>query len=221
MRPPFVHTLDSLPRTIPVFPLPGAIVLPKGRLPLNIFEPRYLAMVLAALGEGRIIGMVQPEHDGPGGDAGTGPLHRVGCAGRIASYSETDDGRMLIVLAGACRFQVVEEMPLDSSGFRRVSVDYEPFADDLGPMQAAGDEERLLHALDAYVTRTKLSVDQEVLKGLPFAALQITLAMILPFDPLEKQSLLEARDAETRYETLLALMNMSGFDGDGSPARTQ
>jgi Lon protease-like protein len=127
---PFHPRLADLPTEIAVFPLTGALLLPRGRLPLNIFEPRYLAMTMDALGQGRLFGMVQPDARGKSGSQGPG-LYRIGCLGRLSSFSETDDGRLLITLIGVTRFRIAEELPLAQGGYRRVRADYTDFVTDL------------------------------------------------------------------------------------------
>ena len=143
-------TLDTLPATLPIFPLAGVLLLPHGQLPLNIFEPRYLAMVSEAMSGARLIGMVQPVR--PEDEGGEAPaVYGTGCAGRITGFEETDDGRFLITLTGLCRFDIAEELPLDESGFRPVRADYSRFAADLDePAACRVNRDRLLMALDAF-----------------------------------------------------------------------
>src|SRR4051812_49374614 len=138
----------QLPTEFPIFPLPGAVLLPGGKLPLNIFEPRYLSMVEDALGEGRMLAMVQP--DPARGPTPTGPaVYRVGCLGRISSFSETDDGRFLITLTGVTRYQIVVELEM-RRGYRRVRADLSAFAADLEPETDGIERRALLDALRAY-----------------------------------------------------------------------
>ena len=154
--PAFEPRPEDLPRDFPVFPLPGALLLPRGKLPLNIFEPRYLAMTEDALGAGRVFGMIQPDPRLPEGPNGPG-LYRVGCLGRLVSFSETDDGRYLITLLGLSRFAVSEELPM-RRGYRRVQADFSPFLADLAAVAdaAAGyDRAALLQALRAYFGRRR------------------------------------------------------------------
>ena len=207
-RRPFDPAFAALPRTIPVFPLPGVLLLPDGRLPLNVFEPRYLNMVQDALAGDRIIGMIQPQ----GEERPDGPppaLWRTGCAGRIVAFSETDDGRYLITLAGLCRFAVGDEVPT-TRGYRRVIADWAPFADDMedGPAPVL-DRTRLLQAIEAYFKAEGLSADWDTIKNTPDDRLVVALSMVCPFGPSEKQALLEASDATQRGETLIALMEMA------------
>lgn len=206
----------DLPDTIPIFPLPGALLLPGGRLPLNIFEPRYLAMVEDALGSGRMFGMIQPDPTLPPARDGSGPgLYRVGCLGRLASFAETDDGRFLITLGGVARFRVVEELAL-RRGYRRVRADYAGFAADLREEPAPLDRPGLVGALRGYFRARGIEANWEAVEQTPDAMLVTTLAMVCPFEPAEKQALLEAADAAERARRLVALLQM-GAHGDGAP----
>src|SRR5579862_6683523 len=204
-----------LPQVLPIFPLTGVLLLPRGRLPLNIFEPRYLAMTSDALGGERLIGMVQPsepQNDGRGGGGISPALYPVGCAGRMTQFSETDDGRYLITLTGVSRFRVVEELPL-LSGYRRVVPDWRPFA---GDRNAAGDlgfdRERLLRGLRSYFAQRQISADFDAIDKAPGEYLVTSLAMACPFAPSEKQALLEAVDLDTRAELLTALVEMAAIE---------
>jgi Lon protease-like protein len=202
------HTPADLAQTIPVFPLSGALLLPKAELPLNIFEPRYLAMVNHALAHDRLIGIIQPA---AGHEAETAPpLMKVGCAGRIVSYAETPDGRMLITLAGVCRFQVVKE-PAVATPFRQLSVNYHPYAVDLASDAGAGEVNRpaLLKAFRDYLTANNMKADWREVDDAPTDILVNTLSLLAPYDPQEKQALLEAPDLKTRAEVLVALTEMA------------
>lgn len=206
--------LADLPETLPVFPLADALLLPRGRLPLNIFEPRYLAMFDDALKTGRrLIGMIQPadEADPPA-------LRRVGCAGRIVSFSETEDGRYLIVLAGICRFAPQEELD-GFTPYRRVRPDWSPWAADLGPHapDEGFDRAAFLLLLKRYFTAAGLSTDWDSLKEADEEMLINSLAMLCPFSAEEKQALLEAELLGDRRASLTALMEFAvashGEDG--------
>lgn len=207
--PPFHPRLADLPEEIAVFPLPGALLLPQGRLPLNIFEPRYLAMTLDALANGRMFGMVQP--DGRGAKDASGPgLYRVGCLGRLSSFSETEDGRLLITLTGLIRFRIAEELPLAEAGYRRVRADYADFAADLA-MEAeppALDRAELLAALRPYFRARGIEANWEAVEQTADAMLVTTLSMVCPFEVPEKQALLEAPDGMERARMLVTLMRM-------------
>ena len=201
------HSIDDLPQTLGIFPLTGVLLLPRGALPLNVFEPRYLALVEAALSGSRLIGMIQPvEHE----DKALKPaLSAIGCAGRITAYRETDDNRYLITLTGICRFRVASELATDQP-FRQVTADYAPFAGDL----VEGDDsefprERMLAALQEYLTRRELKADWRSVMNAPAETLVNALAMLCPFEPAEKQALLEAPGWQERVHTLLALLEMA------------
>ena len=220
---PFEPSFEQLPDTLPIFPLSGVLLLPGGKLPLNVFEPRYLAMVFEALAGHRMIGMVQPLQ--PGGYAGDGmptddgrpKVHRVGCAGRIVSFNETEDGRLLLALSGVCRFEIVRELDLAQGGYRRVSTVFSPYRTDLdhadpddgGPIEL--DRERLVAALAAFFRSRKLSTDWDAIKKADDANLVSSLSMVLPFGPSEKQALLEADTATARAKLLVAFLEMNAF----------
>lgn len=218
--PAFHPRLADLPEEIAVFPLSGALLLPRGRLPLNIFEPRYLAMTLDSLARGRMFGMMQPDTHLPRGE--TGPaLYRVGCLGRLCSFSETEDGRLLITLAGMIRFRVVEELPPAPGGYRRVRADYAAFADDLavqdGP--APYDKAELLAALRAYFHARRIEANWDAVEQSADAMLVTTLSMVCPFEAAEKQALLEAPDCAERARMLVALMRMGAAANAPSEGR--
>ena len=208
-RNPFAPGLEDMPACIPVFPLPGVLLLPGGKLPLNIFEPRYLAMTQDALGTDRLIGMIQPQEDE---ETGSPCLHRTGCVGRITSFSEADDGRLLITLTGIARFHVEQE--LDSrSGYRRVVADWCGFADDFkASAHLVPDRTRLMPGLKNYFARHGMRADWESIEKAEDRQLLTTLAMVCPFGSLEKQALLEAPTLQERGETMLTLLEMSLHD---------
>ncbi|MHC3126317.1 peptidase S16 [Brevundimonas sp. GN22] len=216
----YVRSSD-LPQVIPVFPLPGAIILPRGQLPLNIFEPRYLNMIDDAMAGERLIGMIQtagPLSERP-------PLVRVGCAGRITSFAETSDGRYLITLTGISRFRIATELQV-TTPYRQVRADFEPYADDLeGPDAFEGlDRERFLDALAPYLAARGLDIDWDTAKAAPAEALINSLSMGLPFEPAEKQALVEAPDLRDRCEVLTALLQIDGAGGasdEDTPPRVQ
>ncbi|MFO1081317.1 MAG: LON peptidase substrate-binding domain-containing protein [Reyranellaceae bacterium] len=227
-RSPFEPSFEQLPETLPIFPLSGVLLLPGGRLPLNIFEPRYLAMVFDALAGSRLIGMVQPVQ--PGGFAGDGlptsggppPVHRIGCAGRIVSFSETDDGRLMLTLSGVCRFETARELDPAHGGYRRVSSVFSPFRGDLDHADETVelDRERLMAALSAFFRSRNLSTDWEAVKKAADANLVTSLSMVLPFGPAEKQALLEAKDSAARAKLLIAFLEMNAYgSAEASPKR--
>ena len=219
---PFEPSFEQLPDTLPIFPLSGVLLLPGGRLPLNVFEPRYLAMVFDALAGHRMIGMVQPggfAGDGLPADDGPPKIRGVGCAGRIVSFNETEDGRLMLVLAGVCRFQVGRELDLAQGGYRRVSALFSPYRADLDhadePVEL--DRERLMTALAAFFRGRNLSADWEAVKKTADHNLVTSLSMMLPFDPTEKEALLEAADSTARAKLLIGLLEMAAF---GPPTET-
>jgi Lon protease-like protein len=217
MPGPFDPDFESLPSVLPIFPLPGALVLPGGRLPLNIFEPRYLAMVSDALAAPRMIGMVQPCEAGP--DPGAAAIYGAGCAGRLISFSEAEDGRYLVVLAGLIRFDVAEELAM-KNGYRRIRPDYSRFAGDLlegdgEALEAPFDRPRLVAALRDYFAARGLEGDFESINDAEDFALVTSLAMACPFDPQEKQALLEAISLAERAETITTIMELASL-GEGT-----
>jgi uncharacterized protein len=197
---------SDLPHVVPVFPLPGALLLPRGQMPLNIFEPRYLAMVDDALADRhRLIGMIQPDPAHPGSEEKP-HLYKIGCVGRITQLAESGDGRYLIELTGISRFRVVEELHV-LTPYRQCNVDYLPFADDFVARKGedAVDREALLKALNDFLTANKLKADWEGIEKAPNEALVNALAMMSPYGSAEKQALLEAPDLKTRAEILVAV----------------
>lgn len=211
-RTRFDPAFRDLPATLPVFPLPGVLLLPGGRLPLNVFEPRYLNMVADALKGSRLIGMVQPAE--PVADPSHPALQRVGCAGRIVSFSETDDGRYLIVLTGVCRFEIAAELPLES-GYRPVRADWSRFRHDLGEEdESAIDRPRFLAAVERYLKAKEVKADWEAIREADLAALVTSLAMNCPFGAMEKQALLEAPDLAARAASMIAILEMAALSGD-------
>jgi uncharacterized protein len=204
-------TADSLPRRIPVFPLSGALLLPRAQLPLNIFEPRYLAMVDDALSGHRIIGMIQPEEE----QAGTGPsaspsLFPTGCAGRLTAYAETPDDRMLITLTGIARFRVIEEIAT-TRPYRLVEADYVSFTDDfvsnLGEDQV--DRPALLKAFRDFLDAHNMGADWDEVAEASSETLVNTFSILSPFSPIEKQALLEAADLKALADMLIALTEIA------------
>lgn len=207
---PFTPTFDCLPETIPIFPLTGVLLLPGGRLPLNVFEPRYLAMTEDALRSDRLIGMIQPQDFS---DGAAPPVFSTGCAGRITSFSETDDGRYLITLIGLCRFSVVAELPIQRCGYRRVVVDWSAYRADMEEVFACElDRKSLIPMLQAYFRRQGLSANWEAIESTPDEKLVTTLAMICPFEATDKQALLEAATASDRARIMMALMQLAVLD---------
>jgi uncharacterized protein len=197
----------ALPTILPIFPLTGVLLLPRGRLPLNIFEPRYLAMTRDALAGERLIGMVQPSD--PRASGSDPPVYPTGCAGRITSFSETEDGRFLITLTGTCRFRIREELPL-LDGYRRIVPEWREFARDLESGDEPGfDRDRLMRSLRAYFQQHQISADWDAVTSVPGERLVTSIAMICPFEPSEKQALLEAPDLDERARLLTAIVEMA------------
>lgn len=210
----------DLPEVIPVFPLPGALLLPRSRLPLHLFEPRYLAMMEDALKTPqRLIGMVQPNKV-PGRE-GHG-LHTIGCAGRVTQFSETEDGRYMITLAGISRFRVLEEVE-GFTPYRRVKACWKGFGRDLGPEEedTAFDREKFLRTLSQYFDARELETDWESLQEADDELLINSLSMLLGFDAEDKQALLEAPSLSTRRETLMTLIEYALRGGGGDQELVQ
>ena len=209
---------EDLPAEFAVFPLPGALLLPRGQLPLNIFERRYVAMVEDALAHGRMFAMIQPDASAP--ETPHGPaLHRIGCLGRLSSFTETDDGRLLITLNGLARFSIASEIDM-RRGYRRVIGDFSRFRADMHPPgdgagDSALDREGLLAALRGYFTHRGVDPNWDAINRLTDDALVVTLAMVCPFEPIEKQALLEAFTEAERADTLLALLRMGAAEEPG------
>lgn len=197
--------VSELPGMIPVFPLPGALLLPRARLPLHLFEPRYLQMLEDALKTpARLIGMVQPNVR-PNGDQDA--LHRIGCAGRVTQFSETEDGRYMITLSGISRFRLGSEVE-GFTPYRRFDVDWDGFDRDQGGPEhdQSFDRDSFLALLDRYFAARDLSADWDTLKDADNELLINSLSMLLDFEPEEKQVLLEAPSLSTRRETLVTLI---------------
>jgi Lon protease-like protein len=207
----------DLPEVLPVFPLPGALLLPRGQLPLNIFEPRYLAMIDDSLRDGhRLIGMIQPDAAHPGNE--TKPhLYKIGCVGRMTQIAETGDGRYVLQLTGVARFRIEEELSV-STAYRQCRVSYQPYLDDFTARKGedAVDRPRLLEALSAFLKANDLKADWDGIEKAPNEALVNALAMMSPYGPAEKQALLEAADLKTRAEILVALTEMELAKTDSS-----
>ena len=194
-------TFDTLPSEIPIFPLDGVLLLPRGQLPLNIFEPRYLAMIDEAMRGNRLIGMIQPKEDGT--------LHAVGCAGRIFSYHETQDGRIEVVLNGICRFKIREELA-QKDGYRRVSADWSAYAHDMEPMGCLDiDRAAFSKRLKTYFDQQGFDCSWEAIEKASDEKLITCLAMVCPFEAKEKQALLEAGCCRERAKLFMTLLEMS------------
>ncbi len=211
-RGAFLPDFADLPRVIPIFPLPGVLLLPGGHLPLNIFEPRYLAMVRDAISGERMIGMIQPCEDAS--DVGAAKVYETGCAGRITAFSETADGRFLITLTGVIRFDVERELP-PIDGYRRVAAAYGRFRGDLEAEVGDIDRDRLLETLGCYFDANGIEGDWKAIEETGDEALVTSLAMFCTFAAPEKQALLEAMTLSDRVRTVTAIMEMAVHEPSG------
>lgn len=206
--------LENLATEFAIFPLPGALMLPRGKLPLNIFERRYLAMFEDCMSEGRVVGMIQPDELRPATPSGPA-LYKVGCLGRLSSFSEADDGRMLVTLTGLIRFTVKVELEM-RRGYRRVRAELARFRADLDEVPPSNDLDRdgLVEALRAYFAARGFDANWDAIDEMPDEALVSTLSMVCPFDPAEKQALLEASNTPDRASTLLTLLRMGAHTAE-------
>lgn len=202
------------PEVLPIFPLPGALLLPRGQMPLNIFEPRYVAMIDDAMRSDRLIGMIQPDSEG---DSGAAPskLFKVGCAGRITQLAESGDGRYLLTLTGLARFRVIEELSTTTT-YRQVRADFAGFENDFTARFGEDDVDRdgVIEALRQFVKVMEIDVDWRGVEQAPNEALVNALCMMTPFGVREKQALLEAPDLKSRAEALIALTEIEIMRGD-------
>jgi uncharacterized protein len=208
----------DLPRTLAVFPLNGAVMFPKGQLPLNIFEPRYLNMIDDALAGDRLIGMIQAMSDSDDEDA-VSTLARVGTVGRLTAFAETDDGRYIITLTGISRFVVVRELPV-TTAYRQVEADFTDFAADLkgnSELVLDFDREPFLELVRTYLDRNDLKADWNSIEGAQAELLINALSAMCPFEPIEKQALLEAPTLHDRQRTLETLMRMDTGEAPEGP----
>ncbi|HEY7609227.1 MAG TPA: LON peptidase substrate-binding domain-containing protein [Alphaproteobacteria bacterium] len=213
-------TPADLPTILPVFPLQGALLLPGGQLPLNVFEPRYRAMTEDAMGGPRLLGMIQPKVRERIAPDDKPELHKTGCVGKITSFTETSDGRYLINLTGICRFDVARELP-PVRAYRRVEPDWSPYQGDFAaPAESAFDRGAIVAALKSYLERNDFAADWKAVEGTCTADLVVLLAAMCPFTPIEKQALLEAADAAERGRVLTSLLAMGrGVGKGGQPHR--
>ena len=217
------NSLDDLPEVVPVFPLGGSLLLPDANMPLNIFEPRYLAMIDDAMRGHRLIGIIQPRwdvaaQDNGGADADAPPVVSVGCLGRITGFQEAGDGRYLVNLAGVCRFRQTHELP-QKNGYRLFRI--APFVEDLAEGSAEGvNREALLAAFKSFLEANGMEADWESVSKTPTDVLVNMLSMMSPYGPAEKQALLEAADLKTRAETLVAITEMSLMREGGDTPQT-
>jgi Lon protease-like protein len=204
MTDPFDIAFKDLPEELPLFPLPRVILLPRIRFPLNIFEPRYLALTRAALSGSRLLGIVQRKQEGDGKS-----VFKTGCAGRIVSFSETDDGRYLVTLTGVSRFDIAEELPRDPQGFRRGRPNWTPYAADLAPEKESQSvcRDALTGALRVYFDMRGMSCAKwNEMEAMSCERLISTLSVVCPFDTAEKQALLEAATLAARARLLQSFL---------------
>ncbi len=216
------QTIAELPDTLPVFPLAGALLLPRAELPLNIFEPRYLSLFNDMISQHRMVGMIQPQPlDKSGDPQDQPPLNRIGCAGRITSLSETDDGRLLVALTGICRFEILHELDVATT-YRQCTVSYDGFAADLvAEHQArAVDRDGLITAFRQYLEANNMSANWQEVAQVSTENLVNTLSQLAPYPGPEKQALLEAPDLKSRADMLIALTELALAKSGGGPNTT-
>lgn len=210
MNNPFLPTFDKLPTELPIFPLSGAVLMPKVQLPLNIFEPRYLNLVQYALASDHLLGMVQPMHSGESSEEAP-PMHRVGCAGRITSYSETNDGRLLIVLTGLCRFEIARELE-GQQGFRRIEPDWSRFDSDYDEItDNIADRDQFIGSLRSFCDQHRVEIPWDDLNRMPDSDMVNLLCTHLPLASEDKQALIETIELPERASLMRGLMEMSAF----------
>jgi len=211
---PFEIPFERLPATLPIFPLPNAVVMPGCQLPLNIFEPRYLNMVFDALGSERLIGMVQPDAAGSRHES----VYRTGTAGRISFFNETADGRLMIVLSGVCRFDISREFPT-TRGYRRAAVDWTRFRGDYDELQPSHSSEPVIALLQDYFAGRNLDTDWKVLANMNTVDLVNRLTCVLPLEVAERQALVEAVSADERTRSLITLLRCETVESAADSSR--
>lgn len=210
---------EDLPRIIPIFPLAGALLLPGGHLPLHVFEPRYREMVRDSIATTRVIGMIQPRD--PENRSEAPELYPIGCAGSMTAFREAEEGRYYITLKGVCRFSVIEEIEAETS-YRQTLVSYAKFRSDMQPVDTRHvDRDKLMPALRNFLELYKVDVDWQTLEQVPDEALVRSLSMTCPFEPSEKQALLEAADPGARSRLVTSLIEMAVLHRPGGQERVQ
>ena len=219
-RSRFDPNFSELPEVLPLFPLPGGLLLPGGRLPLNIFEPRYLAMIQEAMKGMRLIGMVQPQEElDAGADAGAAPLFAIGCAGRIVAFEESEEEQIFIALSGLIRFAIREELPLQN-GYRRAKVNWSDYRQDLTSSgELTLDRPRFLSILRRYFAVAEIEGNWETIRTVSSERLITSLAMVCPFKPGEKQALLEAATMNERVQAMIAFMELATLEQQSGQVR--
>ena len=203
IRKLFEVDTKSLPRSIPIFPLDNVLLLPFGKLPLNIFEERYIKMTLDSLKNNRMIGIIQPKNN-------NNELFQMGCIGKITSYIETPDYRLVLNLEGVCRF-VLNERNLNTGGYYQASIDCDNYLDDLNNMEPNIDRETLIQKYTNFFKMKKLDIDKEVLAETSNLQLLSTLAMLAPFNKIDKQAILESPNISSRIETINSILDLNTF----------
>ncbi len=207
-----MKTDQDLPTEFPIFPLTGAVLYPYTRMPLNIFEPRYLSLVDAVLAGSRYMGMVQPRQSTTETVANDGDIYDIGCLGRLTAFAEADDGRYVITLTGVCRYKVIRELPL-KDGYRRIVADYSMFKTSVPPQEGATyDRTCFMKTLSAYLGKLGAEQNQQSFEHANDQALITAVAMSAPFSPSEKQAILECIDLEDQAEMVRSIMEMSAYD---------
>ncbi|MEM7679613.1 MAG: LON peptidase substrate-binding domain-containing protein [Pseudomonadota bacterium] len=211
---PYAPDFDDLPDVLPIFPLEGVLLLPGGNLPLNIFEPRYLAMVETAMASHRMIGMVQPKTEEPK-HSGKSAIYDVGCAGKITEFAETEDGRYLISLTGISRFHVEQELSVVTN-FRQINADWTSYKDDVVKADCLDmDREKLKNLLADYFSKNDMDCDWQAIEQADDSRLITCLSMACPLSPSEKQALLEAKDCGNRADLFMTMLQMAICAEDG------
>ena len=211
-----ISSKSDLPNNIPIFPLPGAVIFPFGTLPLNIFEPRYIAMIKSVLGSHRMIGMIQPV---PEKSNSTKKLYPIGCAGKIISFTETNDNRFLIELSGVLRFKLKKELSL-LKGFRRIEPDWTPYLSDLKNNYHLLSLNELLIELKKYFDRNNINVDLSEISKISNEQILASIPQICSFKVVEKQAVLEANTLQDRVKVLISLLKMYTLDANENESET-
>lgn len=216
MNESFCTKYNDLPKELSILPMYDGLLLPKGKMPLEIFEQRYLNLILDSLGKGRLIGIIQYKQDTE--EDLSQHLYNVGCLGRITSFRESNEETLSITLSGICRFNVKKELETHN-GYRRVEADYSPYKDDLETKEVSFDRDRLLCAFEQYADYYNLRVRRRLVEKLPNSILLHTLSMMLPFKSSEKQALLECKTTEERFNSLIAILEMGTIFTNTTPSK--
>ena len=194
---------NNIPSSIPIFPLDNVLLLPFGKLPLNIFEERYIKMTLDSLKNHKMIGIIQPKNN-------NNELFQMGCIGKITSYIETPDYRLVLNLEGVCRF-VLQERELVPQGYYRAKIDCQDYLSDLNNMEPNVDRSELIQKYTNFFKMKKLDIDKDVLAETSNLQLLSTLAMLAPFNKIDKQAILESPNISTRISTINSILDLNTF----------